>query len=85
MIAKWFGKIHLKSQAGMACVRGEGNIKNIMLIRQTARRTGPKDDLAHCFCCQKNINNIDLMMKLGYDFKQAINLLERWLSQYNSK
>ncbi len=45
----------------------------------------PKNNLAHCFCCQRNINNIDLMIELGYDFKQAVNVLEKWLLQYNSK
>ncbi len=45
----------------------------------------PKNNLAHCFCCQKNFNNIDLMIKIGYDFKQAINILKKWMRQYNSK
>ncbi len=34
MIAKWFSKNHLKSQAALACIRCEGNIKNIMLTRR---------------------------------------------------
>lgn len=42
----------------------------------------PKNNLAHCFCCQKNINNIDLMMSLGYDFKGAVALLRKWLKEY---
>jgi hypothetical protein len=42
MIVKWFGRNHLKIQTAMAHVCGEGNIKNIMLTRQAARRTGPK-------------------------------------------
>ena len=32
----------------------------------------PRNNLAHCFCCQKNLNNIDLLMTLGYDFKSAV-------------
>ena len=44
----------------------------------------PKNNLAHCFCCQKNINNIDLMMIIGYDFKQAVSILEKWLLQYKA-
>jgi hypothetical protein len=31
MITKWFDGNHLKIQAVLACVSGEGNIKNIML------------------------------------------------------
>ncbi len=44
----------------------------------------PKNNLAHCFCCQRNINNIDLMIELGYDFKQAVSILENWLHQYHT-
>ncbi len=42
----------------------------------------PRTNLAHCFCCQKNINNIDLLLSEGYDFRAAVALLERWLKQY---
>jgi len=52
---------------------------------QLRATVNPKNNLAHCFCCQKNINNIDLMMQIGYDFKQAVSILEKWLRQYNSK
>ncbi len=44
----------------------------------------PRSNLAHCFCCQKNINNIDLMIEIGYDFKQAVSILEDWLHQYKT-
>lgn len=44
----------------------------------------PKNNLAHCFCCQKNINNIDLMVEIGYDFKQAVVILEKWMRQYKT-
>ncbi len=44
----------------------------------------PENNLAHCFCCEKNINNIDLMVEIGYDFKQAVNILEKWLKQYKA-
>ena len=42
----------------------------------------PKNNLAHCFCCQKNINNIDLLLSIGYDFKSAVVLLRKWLKEY---
>ena len=29
----------------------------------------PRNNLAHCFCCKKNLNNIDLLITLGYDFR----------------
>jgi DNA primase len=42
----------------------------------------PSNNLAHCFCCSKNFNNIDLMMLLGHEFKPAVSILENWLRQY---
>jgi hypothetical protein len=45
----------------------------------------PRTNLAHCFCCQKNINNIDLLRTLDYDFRAAVALLERWLKQYQAQ
>ena len=45
----------------------------------------PKNNLAHCFCCQRNLNNIDLLIALGYDFKGAVALLEQWLTRYHQR
>ena len=45
----------------------------------------PRNNLAHCFACQKNLNNIDLLLTLGYDFRAAVALLERWLEQYQDQ
>ena len=42
----------------------------------------PKINLAHCCNCRKNINNIDLMIALGYLFTQAVHELSIWLEQY---
>ena len=42
----------------------------------------PKNNLAHCFCCKKNLNNIDLLLKLDYPFLNAVALLERLLKEY---
>ena len=49
------------------------------------RHRQPRNNLAHCFCCQKNLNNIDLLLTLDYDFRAAITLLERWLNQYQTQ
>jgi hypothetical protein len=45
----------------------------------------PRNNLAHCFCCQKNLNNIDLLLSLDYDFRAAVTLLERWLKRYQGQ
>ena len=42
----------------------------------------PKNNLAHCFCCGENTNNIDLMMLQGHDFLTAVSILKDWLNQY---
>jgi hypothetical protein len=44
----------------------------------------PRNNLAHCFCCQKNLNNIDLLMTLDYDFVTAVGLLKRWLKEHEA-
>ena len=38
----------------------------------------------HCFCCKKNLNNIDLLITLDYDFRSAVALLQRWLNDYEA-
>jgi DNA primase len=42
----------------------------------------PRNNLAHCFCCGRNFNNIDLLMMQGYDFVPAVEILRHWLRQY---
>ena len=45
----------------------------------------PRNNLAHCFCCKKNLNNIDLLLTLDYDFVSAVKLLERWLNEHQAQ
>jgi DNA primase len=45
----------------------------------------PKNNLAHCFTCKKNLNNIDLLMTMDYDFQSAVALLERYLNEYQAQ
>ena len=45
----------------------------------------PRNNLAHCFTCEKNLNNIDLVMTLDHDFRAAVALLESWLNQYQAQ
>jgi len=42
----------------------------------------PRNNLAHCFCCGQNWNNIDLLIALGWDFLPAADVLKQWLRQY---
>ena len=45
----------------------------------------PRNNLAHCFCCKENLNNIDLLRALDYDFPSAVALLDRWLNEYEAR
>lgn len=45
----------------------------------------PRNNLAHCFCCGRNWNNIDVLMALGWDFVPAVDLLEQWLRQHQEQ
>ena len=45
----------------------------------------PRNNYSHCFTCQRNLNNIDLLITLGYDFRSAVAILEGWLSQYETR
>jgi len=42
----------------------------------------PRNNLAHCFSCGENFNNIDLMMIQGLDFLPAVDILKNWLDEY---
>jgi hypothetical protein len=45
----------------------------------------PRNNLAHCFCCKRNLNNIDLLITLDYEFTAAVRLLEGWLAEYEAR
>ena len=63
----------------------EGNFRfHCPHCNQMGATVNPRNNLAHCFCCLKNINNIDLLIELGYDFKQAVSVLKDWLHQYKT-
>ena len=45
----------------------------------------PRNNLAHCFTCKRNLNNIDLLLQLEYDFVSAVGLLQRWLKEHEER
>jgi DNA primase len=53
--------------------------------REMLATVNPKNNLAHCFCCGENFNNIDVLMEEGYSFRRAVALLEQWLKRYQSR
>jgi DNA primase len=42
----------------------------------------PKNNLAHCFCCKRNWNNIDVLMSMDWDFVAAVEILQGWLMDH---
>jgi hypothetical protein len=52
---------------------------------ETQAVVNPKNNLAHCFHCAKNINNIDLLLATGHGFKDTVALLQRWLLLFQSE
>ena len=67
-----FGRLHRNSYFRFQC-------PNCKELRATVN---PSNNLAHCFSCEENFNNIDLMMIQGHDFRPAVGILENWLVQY---
>jgi hypothetical protein len=45
----------------------------------------PRNNLAHCFGCARNFNNIDLLVACGHDLRSAVARLKDWLEQYRSE
>jgi hypothetical protein len=45
----------------------------------------PRNNLAHCFACHANFNNIDLLRSAGHRFTAAVALLEHWLERHETR
>jgi DNA primase len=70
---------------GPPCKRSEGYFRFLCPhCGEMLATVNPRNNLAHCFGCQKNLNNIDLFMTLGYDFRTAVAVLERLLERYEA-
>ncbi len=64
----------------------EGYFRFICLECGEFRATvNSRNNLAHCFSCGRNFNNIDLLMALGYDFHSAVEVLEQWLRSHREQ
>lgn len=71
---------------GPPAKRSEGRFRFLCPhCREMLATVNPRNNLAHCFGCKKNLNNIDLLMALGYDFKSAVTILVRMLDQHRSR
>jgi hypothetical protein len=71
---------------GPPCKMSEGYFRFVCPNCGEMRATvNPRNNLAHYFSCQKNLNNIDLLLELDYDFLDAVALLQRWLNHYQAQ
>ena len=71
---------------GPPAKRSEGRYRFLCPNCQEMLATvNPRNNLAHCFCCKKNLNNIDLLITLGYDLKTAVSILTRMYEQHRSR
>ncbi len=71
---------------GPPAKRSEGYFRFLCPSCGEMRATvNPRNNLAHCFTCKKNLNNIDLLMTLDYDFRDAVALLQRFLNEHLAK
>jgi len=50
--------------------------------RELRATVNPRNNLAHCFSCGENFNNIDLLIIQGHDFLPAVDILKKWLEDY---
>jgi hypothetical protein len=66
--------------------RGEGHFRFLCPhCGEMLATVNPRNNLAHCFHCNTNINNIDLLLTFGYDFRTAVAVLERLLKRYQAR
>jgi DNA primase len=71
---------------GPPAKRSEGRYRFLCPHCQELLATvNPRNNLAHCFGCKKNLNNIDLLITLGYDFKSAVSILMRMYEQHRAR
>ena len=78
--------IGLLGREGPPAKMSEGYFRFVCTNCGEQRATvNPRNNLAHCFSCQQNLNNIDLLITLGYDFVAAVGLLTRWLKQHEAR
>jgi len=45
----------------------------------------PRNNLAHCFHCNTNLNTIDLLRIMRFDFPSAVENLERLLDEFENR
>ena len=71
---------------GPPCKRSEGHFRFLCpRCGEMLATVNPRNNLAHCFNCKTNLNNIDLLIRLGHDFRTAVAVLENWLKRYEAR
>ena len=69
--------IKLEDKLCLPYKESEGFIRFLCLNCKEAQATiNPKNNLSHCFCCGQNLNNIDLLIRTGYNFSESVEFLK---------
>ena len=69
--------VKLKDQLCLPHKESEGFIRFLCINCKEIQATiNPKNNLSHCFCCGQNFNNIDLLIRNGYNFSESVELLK---------
>ena len=69
--------IKLEDQLCLPHKESEGFIRFLCLNCKEVQATiNPKNNLSHCFSCGQNLNNIDLLIRNGYNFSESVELLK---------
>jgi hypothetical protein len=55
------------------------------VLRRNACDRQPTQQPRPLLLLQENLNNIDLLLTVDYDFRAAVALLERWLKHYQAQ
>ncbi len=85
-VAGWPVRIAALGRDGPPSKMSEGCIRFLCPnCGEMQASVNPRNNLAHCFHCAKNLNNIDLLITLGYDFKTAAAVLEQLLERYEAR
>lgn len=73
----------LEDQLCIPYKESEGFIRFLCLNCKEIQATiNPKNNLSHCFCCGQNLNNIDLLIRNGYNFSESVEILMVLLEEF---
>jgi hypothetical protein len=78
--------VKLEDQLHIPIKESEGFIRFLCPFCKEMQATiNPSNNLSHCFVCDKNLNNIDLMVANGFTFSMSVELLHDLWKEYKKR